>query len=81
MRTLGYALVTPKKVHTKVFYPRKVNAKFQTLKIVLGSQISTPKIGLRSSPSLFCLRTHPLTPPNPRPLGERDVYPVETKGK
>ena len=49
---------TPKKVHTKVFYPRKVSAKFQTKKSPRNANFN-PQKGLHTSPSLSYLSAPP----------------------
>lgn len=51
-------LPTPKKVHTKVFHPRKVTAKFQTKKSHRNANFN-PQKGLHTSPSLSYLSASP----------------------
>ena len=80
MRTLGYALVNPKKIPHQSLLPKKSQCKIPNPNNSSRIANFNPQIGLRSSPSLSYLRTPPLPPP-PRPLGEGDVYPVETKEK
>ena len=54
-------LPTPKKVFTEIFHPKKVTTKFQPPKSPQIANFKAQK-GLRTSPSMLCLKTHPPSP-------------------